>query len=326
VTSIDSSPGVSVSEARRRLARAFAAASLDSPELDARLLVSHALGLDHAALVAAADRPLDALEQASIAALADRRLKREPVSRILGTKEFWSLPLRVNPAVLVPRPETEALVETALHLLDAEDRRGVAVRIADLGTGSGAVLIALLHELAAASGVGTDRSAAALAVAAANAEHLGMGGRARFVACDFGRALAGAFDLIVSNPPYIASSAIPELAPEVRDHDPALALDGGQDGLAAYRAIAADAERLLAPGGHLLLELGAGLAQSVTALFARPSFVVSAPRTDLAGTPRVLHVLCGHSRRPTLGEGAKSAWIGDRNPLGCAHGIGPRRW
>ena len=291
---MDSQRAVSVGEARRLLARTFAAASLASPELDARLLVGHALGLGHASLASAADRALGPRERACIAALTERRLAREPVSRILGSKEFWSLPLRVTPAVLVPRPESETLVEAALEILAAEGRRETAIRIADLGTGSGALLLALLHELAGATATGTDISVAALAVAAENARQLGMTTRAHFVACDFGQALSGPYDLIVSNPPYIATCVIPTLAPEVRDHDPVLALDGGADGLAAYRAIAADAARLLAPGGHLLVELGAGLTQSVAALFARPGLAIApAPRADLAGTPRALHVLCG---------------------------------
>ncbi len=291
-TLLDAQRDVSVGDARRLLTRAFAAASLPSPELDARLLVGHALGLGHAALASVSDRILGEHERACIDALTKRRLAREPVSRIVGAKEFWSLPLRVTPAVLVPRPETETLVEAALAILDAEGRRGVATRIADLGTGSGALLLALLHEAAVATGVGTDLSTAALAVAAENARQLGMSARAHFVASDFGQALSGPFDLIVSNPPYIATSVIRTLAPEVREHDPALALDGGADGLAAYRAIAADAVRLLAPGGHLLVELGAGLAQEVTGLFARPGLaIMGAPRADLAGTPRALHVL-----------------------------------
>lgn len=288
----NSQRAVSIGEARRMLARTLAAASLPSPELDARLLVGHALGLDHAALASVADRVLGPDECARIDALAERRLAREPVSRILGIKEFWSLPFCVTPAVLVPRPETETLVEAALAILAAQGQQGAAIRIADLGTGSGALLLALLHETAAATGVGTDVSTAALAVAAENARQLGMLARAHFVACDFGQALSGPFDLVVSNPPYIATSTIATLAPEVREHDPSLALDGGADGLAAYRAIAADAARLLAPGGHLLIELGAGLAQSVATLFARPGLAIAdAPRIDLAGTPRTLHVL-----------------------------------
>lgn len=183
-------PGTSLAAARRILAQAFRAAGLDSPELDARVLAGHALGLDHARLMAAAERPLAAEEAARVAALAARRLAREPVARIVGRREFWGLALAVAPAVLVPRPETETVVEAALARLD---RRG-PLRVLDLGTGSGALLIALLRELPRAFGVATDRSPAALHLARANAAAHGLADRAGFVACDFGAALAGGFD------------------------------------------------------------------------------------------------------------------------------------
>src|SRR5262249_34034525 len=160
---------------------------------------------------------------------------REPVARILGRKEFWSLSFAIAPAVLVPRPETETLVEAALAVIGPEPGR--RLRVADLGTGSGALLLALLHELRTADGVGADVSHAALDLARENAERLGLAGRAAFVACDFGAALAGGFDLVLSNPPYIAQTEWPRLDPEVRNHDPKLALDGGADGLAAHRRI-----------------------------------------------------------------------------------------
>jgi len=296
---------LSVAEARRALARAFADASLDAPELDARLLISHALGLDHAGIVTAADRILDYSERQRVDAAATRRLGREPVARILGVKEFWSLPFRVTPAVLVPRPETETVIETALELIDTGGPRGRALRLADIGTGSGALLLALLHELPGAHGVGTDRSIDALEVAAENAVRLRLASRAGFVICDFGTALAGAFDLVVSNPPYVASHDIAGLAPEVRDHDPTLALDGGPDGLAAYRMIAADAARLLASGGHLLVEVGAGLAAAAAGLFSGTDLVVVSMPTDLAGIPRVLHVLRAADGSPPSGPRAQ---------------------
>ena len=170
------------------------------------------LGLDHAALAAAGARALDAAERAAIAALAARRLKREPVARIVGRKEFWSLPLRVDAATLVPRPETETVVEAALAAIDSHGPRAGVGRIADLGTGSGALLLALLTELPNATGIGTDTSLGALAVARDNARRLGLS-RAQFVACDMAAALGGPFDLIVSNPPYIASGAIAALDP-----------------------------------------------------------------------------------------------------------------
>ncbi len=203
----ESAGACTVAEARRALAQKFRVAGLDSPDLDARILVGHALGLDHAALAAAGARALGAAERAAIAALAARRLAREPVARVVGRTEFWSLPLRVDAATLVPRPETETAVEAALAAIDSYGTRAGVGRIADLGTGSGALLLALLTELPNATGIGTDTSLEALAVARDNARRLGLS-RAQFVACDMAAALGAPFDLIVSNPPYIASGAI----------------------------------------------------------------------------------------------------------------------
>ena len=281
---------ISVGGARRALARMFAAAGLDTPALDARVIVGHALGFDHAALAGAAERALAAQERERIAAMAARRLNREPVARIVGMREFWGLSLRVNPAVLVPRPETETVVETALAALDRDGDRARPLRIADLGTGSGALLLALLTELPNAFALGTDLSAEALLVARDNAERLGLAARAAFVVCDFTGALAGTFDLVVANPPYVAREELTQLSPEVREHDPLLALDGGPDGLRAYRALAADAPRLIGACGHLVLEVGAGQADAAAALFTRgqPLDVRTVP--DLAGTPRALHI------------------------------------
>ncbi len=292
---------LSVGQARRALARAFADASLEAPEIDARVLIGHVLGLDHGGLVAAADRVLDPPERERIGAVAARRLGREPVARIVGRREFWSLPVDVTPAVLVPRPETETLVEAALGLVGAGDPRDRSLLLADIGTGSGALLFALLSELPRARGIGTDRSVAALEVAAANAVRLGLGGRAAFVAGNLGAPLAGGFDLVVSNPPYVASGDIPTLDPEVRDHDPAVALDGGPDGLDAYRGLARDVSRLLLPGGHLLVELGAGMAPAVSAVFLSAGLLVASVSSDLDGTPRVLHVLRAANGSPRNG-------------------------
>jgi release factor glutamine methyltransferase len=278
---------LTIADARRLWAAKFRACGIESPELDARILIGHALGIDHAALAAAASRALNATEQQAIATLAHRRVAREPVARIVGTKEFWSLTLRISTATLVPRPETETVVEVALGAVNQRGARSRPLRIADLGTGSGAILLALLSELSLARGVGTDVSTAALTVARDNAKQLGLSG-ARFVACDIAAALRGPFDLIVSNPPYIASADIAGLAPEVRDFDPRAALDGGTDGLAFYRAIAAAAPALLVPGGALIVELGAGQAQKVAALFAAAGLAPAAPRHDLHGVPRAL--------------------------------------
>jgi release factor glutamine methyltransferase len=281
---------ISVGGARRALARMFAAAGLDTPALDARVLVGHALGLDHAVLAGAAERALDIEERERIAAMAARRLAGEPVARIVGMKEFWGLPLHVTPAVLVPRPETETVVEIALAALDVDGGRTRSLRIADLGTGSGALLLALLSELPTAFGVGTDLRESALAVARDNAERLGLAARAVFVACDLADALAGAFDLVVANPPYVASGDLAQLAPEVREHDPIVALDGGADGLRAYRGLAADVPRLIGTGGHLVVELGAGQASAVSALFVQKQPLDVTATSDLAGIPRALHI------------------------------------
>ena len=280
--------GSTIGAARRALAQAFRESGCDAPEADARIIVGHALGLDHAGVVAAESRKLTDGEVETISALADRRVAREPVARILGVKEFWGLRLQLSPTTLVPRPETETLIEAALEAIGREQARSRQWRIADLGTGTGAILLALLSELPHASGIGSDLDFAALVTARRNAEELGYAGRAHFVACDLGAALAGGFDLVVSNPPYVASRDIASLAPEVRTYDPARALDGGPDGLEAYRAIAADAVRLLAPGGALILEIGAGQAVAVTDLLASRGLRAAPPRLDLAGIPRVV--------------------------------------
>lgn len=288
MAAIDIDAALSIAAARRRLAQRFLAAGLDTPDLDARILVGHALKLDHAALAAQADRRLTDAEADAIAALARRRLNREPVARIVGAREFWGLPLALNADTLVPRPETETVVEAALAALG--DTRSRALRIADLDTGSGALLLALLSELPAAHGVGTDISTSALDCARSNAAALGLAERASFVACDHGAALANGFDLVVANPPYVASGDIAGLAPEVRDFDPHRALDGGADGLAAYRAIAGDARRLLAPHGLLVLELGAGQRDAVHSLTAAAGLAPAVCRDDLSGVPRALAV------------------------------------
>jgi release factor glutamine methyltransferase len=280
-------PGSTIAAARRLLADAFRAAGLDSPELDARLLVQHALGLEHTALAVAGNRPLDHVEAHALAALAARRLAHEPVARILGRKEFWGLTLHISDATLVPRPETETVVEAALSALDQNGPRERPLRIADLGTGSGALLLALLSELPNAFGVGTDMSLPALTTAHDNAARLGFLPRARFVRCDFGAALAGGMDLVVSNPPYVASGDIDALMPEVR-RDPRLALDGGADGLACYRTIARDAHRLISPSGHLVLELGIGQEAKAAAILRAVGLTPHPARADLAGIPRAL--------------------------------------
>ena len=277
-----------IGAARRIVARLFEDAGLESPSLDARVLIGHALSLDHTALATSSDRLLTVDEQDAIARLVERRLKSEPVARIIGEKEFWGLPFKLSAHALVPRPDTETLVQAALSAID-NSRRNDPLRIADLGTGSGAILLALLHELPNAIGIGTDRSIDAIATARGNAAALGLASRAYFAIMDFAAALKGDFDLVVSNPPYIPSGDIAALAPDVRNHDPRLALDGGTDGLDAYRAIARQAPGLLRDDGAIVVEIGIDQATDVAAIFERQSGLRRiATASDLAGIPRAL--------------------------------------
>ena len=282
--------GASIDETIRLIGQSFNAAGVETPEVDARLLLGHALRLDRAQLIAQSDRLLESREVDAVSALAARRLKREPVARIQGAKEFWSLPLTVTPDVLVPRPDTETVVEAALDFVARGALRMKKLRILDIGTGSGALLLALLSELPNAVGLGTDISAAAAEVARANAERNKLAARCDFVVCDIAAGVQGKFDLIVSNPPYVARGDIATLAAEVRGYDPAIALDGGNDGLTAYRAIAAEAPRLLAEGARLIVELGAGQEPAVATLFTNAGLRVTGVRNDLAGIPRALSV------------------------------------
>ena len=278
---------LSVEAIRRTVADKLRQQGLESAGLEARLIVGHALGLDHTALAAQAARVLAPEEAETVAALATRRLAHEPIARILGHKEFWGLSFKLNPATFVPRPETETVVTAALAALPRDNPRSRALRIADLGTGSGAILLAILAELSGeALGIGTDISPAALDCALDNASALRA--RASFVACDYGAAIEGPIDVMVSNPPYVPRQEIATLEAEVRAFDPRHALDGGPDGLDGYRAIAADARRLLAREGILVVELGHGQAAAVISIFAAGGLASSAPRYDLSGIPRAL--------------------------------------
>ncbi|MBT1512008.1 peptide chain release factor N(5)-glutamine methyltransferase [Bradyrhizobium sp. SRL28] len=281
--------GQTIETARRVLSAQFKSAAIESAELDARLLIGHALGLDLTGLITAAQRQLTPDESARLEAFARRRLAGEPVARIIGEKEFWGLSLQLSPATLVPRPDTETVVELALELLRAGGNLDRPLRIADLGTGSGAILLALLSELPAAQGFGTDISEGALQTAGANAARAGLSDRTTLIACDYASGLSGLFDLIVSNPPYIRSTDIDGLAAEVRNHDPLAALDGGADGLDAYRALIPQAARLLAPDGPLVVEAGQGQSGPIQALMAAAGLTpVIAPKVDLAGIPRAV--------------------------------------
>ena len=286
---IDSFAGQTVEAARRALTARFKSNDIDSAELDARILVGAALGLDLTGVIAAASRPLTSDEPIRLDDFARRRLAGEPIARILGLKEFWGLPLQLSAATLVPRPDTETVVELALEMLRAAPDPGRRLRIADIGTGSGAILMALLSELPNASGFGTDISVAALRTASSNAARLGFAPRAAFVACDYAAALSGTFDLIVSNPPYIRSAEIAGLATAVRDHDPHRALDGGMDGLDAYRVLVPQAARLLARGGVLVVEVGHDQGGDVEGIMTGAGLMPERPpKADLAGIRRAV--------------------------------------
>jgi release factor glutamine methyltransferase len=281
--------GLTLETARRVLTKRFEAAAIDSAELDARMLVGGATGLDLTGLITQAARQLSVAEAARVTDAANRRLAGEPVARILGSKEFWGMPLQLSSGTLVPRPDTETVVEMALEMLRAVPTYEAGPKIADIGTGSGAILLALLSELPNAYGVGTDVCQAALATAKTNAVKLGFGGRSGFVACDYASALNGPFDLIVSNPPYIRSADIAGLTAEVRDHDPRRALDGGADGLDAYRALVPQVSPLLALKGALVVEVGHDQSSQVEQLMTAAGLIHDRPpKADLAGIQRAV--------------------------------------
>ena len=272
-------------DALRAAARRLASAGIPEPRTDARLLLLAAAGVDRVALVSDPDQPLAPSAAARFDTFVYRRAAREPVSRILGQRDFWGLTLRITPDVLDPRPDTETLVEMVLD--DLGDRRQLPLKILDLGTGSGAIVCALLTELPSATGWALDRSAAACQVARGNLDTCGFAARGLVVQGDWAEAFGpGTFDVVVSNPPYIETAVIAGLDADVRDHDPLAALDGGPDGLAAYRALAAVIPDLLAPGGTAALEIGRGQADAVTALLG--GLVDVEVRRDLARIERVV--------------------------------------
>lgn len=277
---------LSVAALRRELAAALAEAGIADADRDARLLLAEALSCAPGDLLLRADAPVPEAEARAARAFAARRAAGEPVARIRGRREFWSLDFLLSPDTLVPRPDTETLVEAALA---ACPERDAPLRILDLGTGTGAILAALLAERPRAFGLGVDRSEGAARTAWDNLVRNGLGGRAQVMVGDWGAALAGRFDLVVSNPPYITSAEMTELPVEVRRYDPRLALEAGADGLDAYRAITAGLPRLLAPGAVAVLELGAGQEAAVAGLARNAGLLIDGPaRRDLAGTPRAL--------------------------------------
>lgn len=302
-------------------ARRFAAAGIESPRRDARLLICRLLGGGPELLLADPGRVLGASEQAAVAAAVARREGREPVSRILGMREFWSLEFLLDEESLDPRPDSETLVEAVLQW--AGDR-GRAWRILDLGCGSGCLLLALLSELPKARGLGLDLAPGAIAASARNAARLGLADRAAFVQGSWRDGLPApegsqSWDIVVSNPPYIASAEIGSLAPEVADYDPRLALDGGADGLDAYRSLIPQAARVLHPQGLLALELGAGQAAAVESLLEEAGLGAHRTARDLSGTERCL--LVTQSRNPAAcgpdspGNRKKKSWKAGQRPL-----------
>lgn len=255
-------------------------AGIPDPMRDARVLLAHALGIAPDRLTLHMADPVAPEAAARFADLITARAARAPVSHLIGQRLFWGRSFRVTSDVLDPRPDTETLVALAL----AEP----FARVLDLGTGSGCILLSLLADRPATSGVGADLSPVALQVAQDNAARLGVGDRVAFVVSDWCAAVTGTFDLIVSNPPYIAAAEMPGLAPEVRDHEPHLALTDGGDGLTAYRALAAQIPAHLAPGGRILLEIGATQGPEVVAILRRAGFGAVSCHPDLDGRDRVV--------------------------------------
>jgi release factor glutamine methyltransferase len=275
----------------------LSAAGIGNPRLEARLLLRHVLGLSMETLIGHPEHIVAEDERAALRPLVARRASREPLAYIFGEREFWSLSFRVTPDTLIPRPDSETLIEAALaHVAD----RHRPLRILDLGTGSGCLLLALLAELPAASGVGVDLSAAALAVARDNALVLGLAHRAAWVQGNWSDAISGTFDLVVANPPYVAEAELSRLAPEVARFEPRLALNGGADGLDSLRALGPDLARLASPDSLILIEIGADQAVSASALLINYGLRDVKIIKDLSGNSRCLAA--------SPGDNEKKAW------------------
>ena len=265
----------------------FREQEISSPRLDAELLLTTVLDLDRVGLYLQYDRPLNEVELTAYRALVKRRAAREPIAYILGKCEFWSLPIRVSPAVLIPRGDTEILVEEAL------DRLETYATVLDIGTGSGVIAIALAHEKPQVQVEAIDNSTEALAVAAQNAELNGVSARVIFRQEDLCQLSGGPYSMIVSNPPYIPEADRQGLMPEVRDHEPSQALFAGVDGLDAYRRIIDQSPQRLVAGGWLLLEVGINQSEPVVELLRTAGFNDITVRNDYAGIPRVV---CGRNQ------------------------------
>ena len=280
---------MTIRDAIAEAGKLLADAGIEAARTEAWLLLGSVLSWDRATLIAHALDELNDMDRQAFFALASRRSRHEPTAQILGQKEFWSLPFTVSKEVLCPRPDSETLVEMTLALLKKRfGGESTALRLLDLGTGSGCLALALLHELPGASGIGIDRSETALAIASANGNRLGLTPRVDWLCSNWTAALDGTFDLIISNPPYISAREWPALAPEIRLFEPDIALLAGADGLDAYRLLAPEIKRLLAPGGIACLEHGYGQADDITRLMADAGLTRIAQQKDLAGIERCL--------------------------------------
>ncbi len=282
----DIQPGIGVAAAMQMLRERFEHLGIASAALDARLLVCAAVGISHEQFVSDPDRLLSPEAVAVLDGFSERRASREPVSRILGEREFWGRRFLVSPSTLDPRPDSETMIEALLSA--PVDALGASPLIVDLGTGSGCLLITLLCEWPHAEGVAVDIDQDAIVTARENARRHGVADRSTFLCGNWLDAVAGKFDLILSNPPYIRSGEIGALEPEVARHDPRRALDGGADGLDSYRDIAHVARHRLTGRGGLVLELGSGQLEAVTELLQQCGYDVVRSVSDLSGTPRCL--------------------------------------
>jgi release factor glutamine methyltransferase len=280
-------------------AAALRKAGIDEPRRRARRLIAGLLELSPGELVSHPERQIRALEGLRLRRSLSRMVRGEPLSRILGWREFWGLRFALSPDTLDPRPDSETLVEAVLARLGD---RGAPLAFLDLGTGTGCLLLALLSEFPAASGIGIDLAEGAAATARRNAEALGLGHRARFAVGNWGSALSGRFDVIVANPPYIGRAALAELPPQVGRYDPRAALDGGEDGLAAYRKIAGEVPELLAAGGIIATEVGLGQAAAAAKILEAGGLLIDGIERDLAGVERCVVARMVESDRAVASE------------------------
>ena len=279
-------PGT-LGKAVNAVAEEFKSIGIDSARLDARLIVTRALGLEPQSALLYPEQEITTESSRIILEMVERRMRREPMAQIFGHREFWSLDFLITADSLIPRPDTETLVEAVLSSI-GEDGKDNSLNILDLGTGSGCILLSLLSELPNTNGIGIDISEAAVSVAEANAAHLGLSDQSRFQIGNWGQGLDDTFDIIVSNPPYIPAADIEGLAPEVALYEPRGALDGGEDGLDAYRSITMDLKRLLKPDGSAFFEIGVGQADDVVLILSENGFSGIETLPDLAGIDRVI--------------------------------------